>query len=871
MTPQPSIAHFRILSKLGEGGMGEVWRATDTKLGREVAIKILPEAFAADPDRLARFTREAQVLASLNHPNIAAIYGVEDRALIMELVEGEAPAGPLSAEEALPVVQQFIDALEYAHDRGIVHRDLKPANLKLTPDRRLKVLDFGLAKALSPDAAAASDPASSPTLTMRATQLGMIVGTAAYMSPEQARGHAVDKRADIWSFGVVLYELLTGRQLFAGETVSDILAAVLTRDSDLSAVPPRFQRLLRLCLTRDPRQRLRDISGARLLLDEPAPPLSSAPQPAARARPWGLIAAALLALAVAALLAVPKQTPAPALRPLLRFETGDPAANLVAVSPDGSRIVYSRSLGESLMTRRLDEPEAHSLAGTESAFNPEFSPDGQWVTFWAASKLRKIPLAGGPPVVICDAPAVGVGVAWGDDGNIVFSTSVRAPLSRVSASGGKPESVTAFDSARGEITHRRPFLLPGAHILLFTADSHGGNYDDADVIGQNLQTGRRAVLHHGGFGPSYATGPSGEGYLLFFRGNTLFAMPFDPGKLQVREPAIPVLEGVSTSRTGGVTSFALSAAGVAAYRPGNNSDLNTIQWIDASGHTRPLPLPPAIYSNLRVSPDGKRVLYRLAREDGADLWIYETETGNISRLTSSGHVTGAAWAPGGRHILYLDANGSLHWIRSDGSGQPRPIAIGAAINGFTLAGNNLLAEADLPGGRAIAAIALPDPDSDDPHPGTPKMILPVRANEQSPAVSPDGHWLAYRSDESGRAEIYVRPFPSLDGKWQVSQGGGSFPAWSSRGELFFLGGARTLMAVSYSKEQNTFRHAAPRTWYTGNLGFASSGSTYSLTPDGTGIVAQFRTETAEQQNHPSLIVLVNFLDEIERKVRSAGK
>jgi hypothetical protein len=394
MSPQQSIAHYRVTSKLGEGGMGEVWRATDTKLGRDVAIKILPESFATDAERLARFTREAQVLASLNHPNIAAIYGVEDRALVLELVEGEAPAGPLSVEEALPLIHQLIDALEYAHERGIVHRDLKPANLRLTPDRRLKVLDFGLAKALSSDAIAQPDAANSPTLTMRATMAGVIMGTAAYMAPEQARGHAVDKRADIWSFGVVLYELLTGRQLFAGETVSDTLAAVLTRDPDLAGVPPRFHRLLRLCLTRDPRQRLRDISGARLLLDE-------APATSKRSTlPWIVAALAVVAAIGVAVWRAPRATTPSLMR--LSVDLGREAQadqlSVFALSPDGRRIVYTAHTPDGrrvLATRLFAQGNVELLRGTEGAVDPFFSPDGQWVGFFADTKLKKIPMNGG--------------------------------------------------------------------------------------------------------------------------------------------------------------------------------------------------------------------------------------------------------------------------------------------------------------------------------------------------------------------------------------------------------------------------------------------------------------------------------------------
>jgi len=864
MTTDSFIAHYRIASKLGEGGMGAVYRAMDTKLNREVAIKILPDEFANDPDRFARFTREAQVLAALNHPNIAHIYGVEDRALIMELVEGKAPSGPLSTEEALPIVQQLVDGLEYAHDRGIVHRDLKPANLKLTPDGRLKILDFGLAKALASDSAALPDGANSPTMTMRATQLGVVMGTAAYMAPEQARGHAVDKRADIWSFGVVLYELLTGKQLFSGETVSDTLAAVLTRDPDLSDAPPRFRRLLRLCLMRDPRQRLRDISGARLLLDEV--------EPAALKKtllPWGWIATGVLAIVLAGVLAVPRREAAPALRPLLRFEVEESGVGSVALSQDGSRIAYSQN-GGLVMVRRLDETQAHPFPGTEGALAFAFSPDGQWIAVANGANLRRIPVSGGPPVVILES-AAGVGITWGDDSYIAFTPTVRAPIFRVSASGGKAEPATALDSSRSEVTHRTPFALPGGKILLFSAAAHGGNYDDADIVAQNLETGRRSVLYHGGFFPRYTTGPSGQGYVLFARGNTIFAVPFDPAKMQVREPAIPVLDGVATQRGGGLASFALSNAGVAVYRPGVNSDLSTIGWLDASGHIEALPLPPGIYSQVFVSPNGKRILYRVGADDGVDLWIYDTETGNRSRLTSSKQATEALWAPDGRHVLYVDADGSVHWVRSDGSGQARALSLNAYPSGFTPDGRGVLALVVTPT-QGVALIPFSDPASDDPHLGAPQILVPHSGTPTgaAAALSPDGRWLAYGSNESGRQQIYVRPFPSLDRKWQVSQDGGMFPKWSPRGELFFTASNQTIMAVAYSIQQNEFRHSSPRTWYANGLGTASSGS-FSVAPDGSRLIAQFRHQNQEEPKRPPLVFLVNFPDDVERKVKAASK
>jgi serine/threonine-protein kinase len=431
MSLQSSIAHYRITAKIGEGGMGEVWRATDTKLNREVAVKIIPDSFAADPDRLARFTREAQVLAALNHPNIAVIYGVEDRALIMELVEGPTleqriAQGAIPVDEALPIICQLIDALEYAHEKRVTHRDLKPANIKLTPEGRVKVLDFGLAKALSPDAPA-GDPSASPTLTMRATLAGVIMGTPAYMPPEQARGQAVDKRADIWAFGVVVYEMLTGRQLFGGPTVSDTLASVLKEEPRLDRVPARLRRLVRVCLVKDPRQRLRDISGARLLLDETPEPVM-----AGRKTPW-MIATAMLAIVAAIAFWAPWRATRPFDRPLmwLSVDLGPNAVlgqdTTAAISPDGTRLVFSvrgPSGKQQLATRLLDRPQPTLLPGAENGIDPVISPNGRDVAFFAGGSWKKVPLGGGAVVTLCGA-VFGYGAALGDDGSLIVAKEPR--------------------------------------------------------------------------------------------------------------------------------------------------------------------------------------------------------------------------------------------------------------------------------------------------------------------------------------------------------------------------------------------------------------------------------------------------------------
>jgi len=869
LNPQSTIAHYRITAKLGEGGMGAVYRATDTKLSRDVAIKVLPDSFASDPDRLARFTREAHVLASLNHPNIAAIYGVEDRAIVMELVEGRTLTGRVAVDEAIPLIHQLIDALEYAHEKGVIHRDLKPANIKVTPEGRLKVLDFGLAKALSSETPAA-DPTSSSTVTMDATLAGLVMGTASYMSPEQARGLNLDKRTDIWSFGVVFYEMLTGTRLFGGGTNSDSIAAVLRSEPDFAPVPPRFHRLLRLCLTRDPRQRLRDISGARLLLEPPPP------EPAVRRRPWGWIAAGLsgVALGVALAVAITRSShaPAPASRPLLRFDA-DPVADenpSVQVSPDGTRIVFrapSPDGGARLMTRALDQPEAVPIPNTEEAFNPIFSPDGNWLAFASGGKLRKLPLRGGPSIDLCDLSTM-VGGSWGDDGNIVLAPGIRSPLFRVSANGGTPNQITKLDAARNEASHRMPWLLPGGKVVLFTAAPVGGAYDNADIVAQNLETGSRSLLHHGGYQPAYFGGPGGQGYLLFIHQETLYAMPMDRAKLEAREPPVPVLRGISADRTSGRAQWTFAPTGLLVYRQGGSTNLTTLQWIDSAGKARVLSPTPAVYGQPRVSPDGRRVLVWQDNNGNTDLFLYDVASGGVSRLTFTGHNGPPLWAPDGRHILCPAAPDVLFWMRSDGSGQLREIARYRGLpSAFTPDGTHLLFGLNSPNaGWDIMSMPWADPGSDQPKAGPVEPFLSTPANELMPDVSPDGHWIAYTSDESGKREIYVRPFPGSGGKWQVSQGGGAFPSWSPKGgELFYTGPNGAVMTVAYSVNGEAFTHGAPRVWFaqriSGNFGLRN----YSLAPDGRHMAALLTSATSESPR-PHFTFLVNFLDEVSRKV-----
>ena len=877
MSPQQTIAHYRIVSKLGEGGMGAVYRATDTKLNREVAIKVLPDAFATDPDRLARFTREAQVLASLNHPNIAHIYGVEDRALIMELVEGEELKGPLSEAEALPLIQQLIDALEYAHEKGIIHRDLKPANIKVTPEGQLKVLDFGLAKAITGDPATAGDPASSPTLTMSATMAGALMGTAAYMAPEQARGKTADKRADIWAFGAIVYELLTGRRLFDGETISDTLAAVLTRDPDLTDVPPRFRRLLRLCLQRDPRQRLRDIGDARPLLEETPAALAPAMVQPRSKLPW--VAAA--ALGCVALAAVPWALRAPpsASRPLVRLpiDLSDGSPESVAVSPDGRRIAYTtRDLGViRLNIRQLDQDKGVVVPSSQRAAWPFFSPDSQWVAFFSLGRLAKVNVDGGEPTTVTP---VNVGLlqgsgAWGPDGTIVYTVVSGTGLYRVSASGGSPKPLT--DPTRhGQVWHRWPQFLPGGKTVLFTGSTSKTGLAGAEIDALNLATGDWRTVQKNGYFGRYA--PSG--HLFYLRESSLFAVRFDPDRLETSGPPVQVMTEVAGDSTIAQSLFDCSAEGSSGglclvWNGQSASESYNASWIEP-GTEQQIFARAQVYLSPRISPDGRLLAIAIGGAAG-DIHIWDSTRETLTQLTfTRAYNMYPVFTPDGRHLVYSagDNHTDLWWVRTDGGGAPEKLYSSQSLMvpcSFSPDGGRLAFFTVREDTRQdLWTLPIDASDPDHPKAKDPEPFLVSPSGDSSPMFSPDGHWIAYNSDESGSMEVYVRPFPGPGGKWRISSGGGTWASWSRDGKrLYYVNRDDAIYYVDYAVRGETFEAGKPALWSEprARARHTSSFRNWDMAPDGRRAV-MFTEPEGQSPAALKLSVVFNLFDELKRRL-----
>jgi Tol biopolymer transport system component len=809
------LGPYEIRAPLGAGGMGEVYRASDTKLHRDVAIKVLPESFSHDADRMARFEREAHVLASLNHPNIASIYGVEDRALVMELVEGAAPRGPLPLEDALPIIHQLIDALEYAHEKGVVHRDLKPANIKITPEGRVKVLDFGLAKAMSEESAApAGETAASPTLTMRATMAGVILGTAAYMAPEQARGHNVDRRADIWAFGVVVYELLTGKQLFDGPSISDTLAAVLKETPDLERVPHNVRKLLRLCLEKDPRKRLRDIGDARALLEvESEATPAAALQSRTRVLWPALTGVGLLAAAAIGIVHFRENPAAPS---PMRFQVALPEktafAGHVAVSPDGTHIAFlaTSADGRSLIwIRDLDRTDARPLAGTENGAYFFWSSDSRSLAFFDNDKLKRIEARGGPVLTICDA-TLPLDGTWNSDGTIVFGTTNRG-LFRVSVSGGAAEEITKLDGPN-ETNNSHPVFLPGGRNLIYHIESNrlgeGAIYVTAYRAAGKLEKGKRVTLAQ--TGARYVPGPKHIGHLVFIRGEALMAQAFDESRLEAIGDAYPLAEpaGAFLARP----LFGASWNGLIAYWSGG-SVARSLAWFDRAGGRVGQSIEGNFFE-LSLSPDGERAAVG-QRPLSADyeIAVVDLKRGSPMRIASDPRGLGAAvWSPDGTRLAFSTSGfGELRIKLASGAGEEEKIPdlqTGLKVpTDWSRDGKFIVFEHGTAPGSELWVYPIG---------GDRKPYLYLR-HAASGRFSPDGKYVAYYSAEGGRSEVYVQEFPAGGGRWQISTAGGTHPRWKGDGkELYFTDADQNVLAVSVATSPKFQVVSTPRRLFYAN-------------------------------------------------------
>jgi len=800
--------------------MGEVYRARDTKLKRDVALKVLPEAFAGDADRMARFQREAEVLASLNHPNIAHIYGVEERAIVMELVEGESPKGPMPFDDAWKIAMQIADALEYAHEKGVMHRDLKPANVKVTPDgpsgNTVKLLDFGLAKVFRPEPGeeGAASITNSPTLSVGATVAGVILGTAAYMAPEQVKGRRLDKRADIWSWSVVLYELLTGERMFSGEDVADTLAQILTKEPDLERVPARVRRLLRECLQKDPKLRLRDIGDARRLLEEPAP--DRPPATLGSRLVWPVLAAVLAVISIAVGLVTWthfREESAPVAKlffplPKETFEPGRPPS--AAVSPDGRRVAVAGVVdGKSeLWVRDLDNPAPRILAPDGVSGTPFWAPDSRRLGFFAEGKLKKFDVvAGGPAATIADAQATTGGLgpwngSWNKDDVIVFGR-ITSPLFRVSAAGGSPAKLTDLDGTRHETAHFAPWFLPDGYHFLYVALSTDSEKSGVFVADLAFRTRKQLPIE------STRTIYVAPGYLLFVRDGTLMAQRFDTGKLETTAEALPVAEQADSRYAGaGVTIgyFSASQNGILMYTSGRAATRVQLTWFDRTGKTLGTAGAPTELGAFSLSPDETRVAFlRMDPQAGHQfLWTRDLVRGAESRLTTSRIPPlggGPVWSADGTHIFY-GAGDKIVQKAANNTGTEEVVEV-ATKQPMDASRDGHFLFTVTPKTSAIWVLPLLGERRPIPY-------VQTEFQETHPRLSPDGRWLAYQSNESKRNEIYVIGFPQPIEKWPISTDGGQAPVWSRDGrELYYYGGNGKIMAVDI-KPGTRFQFGVPR-------------------------------------------------------------
>ena len=880
------LGPYQVLSALGAGGMGEVYRAKDTKLDREVAIKVLPAALTADAERLARFEREAKLLASLNHSNIAHVYGFEAATLddvsrvhflAMELVEGEdlserLKRGAIPVDEAVEVARQIAEALEEAHEHGIVHRDLKPANVKLTSDGKVKVLDFGLAKAYAGESAGGSSPdiSQSPTLARTGTEAGVILGTAAYMSPEQARGKAVDKRADIWAFGVVLFEMLTGRPLFAGETASDVLAGVLKTEIDLGmlpeSTPAAVRGLLHRCLERNPKNRLHDVADARIELSE-APLVAAASLPAITTppSPWSRVAVGVGLLVVGGLLGVAMQglRGRPVDRTKVRFTVTPPGSGgrvqHLRFSRDGKRLVYKVSSESRLLVHELDAFESRPLAGTEGATTPFLSPDGAWVGFKQAGKIRKVAFDGGDPIDVCDLPQNTPEVAWGSRDVILFSPAwTNVGLWRVSPGGGQPVELTKPDRAKGETGHFWPDFLPDGRAVLFTIFGGKGLVDSKVGI-LDLETRRHEALFEGA-APMYLD----SGHILYYKGGAYRAVQFDAARRRVTGPETTVLPGVRRlDPVGNEENFvSFSSGGALAFVEDDSTllaPLSRLTWVSREGRREDLALEAYHALNvLSLSPDGTRAAVGRFERGQIQVYVYDLERGTGEALTRDGQNWFPTWHPDGRRLAVtsqLKGNFDVHRIAADAVSASEIMLSTDADEGYWRWAPD--------GASGVFTVWAPGSGTDlwraRGDGSEPAPIVASALEEGNPAFSPDGKWLAYLAGGSP----YVAPYPSLEQRVLVAQAAENLRWSRTAKELFYVEAGR-LKALAYEVRAGAFRPVAATTLF--ELGGLTT--TFDVAPDGRRFLFLARPDAAP--DHDVIRVVLNGFEELRGRAPAQG-
>jgi serine/threonine-protein kinase len=907
LTNGTNLGPYEIVAPLGAGGMGVVYRARDTRLERTVAIKILPTHLSSDPTLRQRFEHEAKTISSLNHPHICTLYDVGRQDgidfLVMEYVEGETLAtrlekGPLPLDQVLKYGIQIADALDKAHRKGVVHRDVKPGNIMLTKSGT-KLLDFGLAKAAVP-------LTTGNTLTVAATraapvtQESTIVGTFQYMSPEQVEGKEVDGRSDIFSFGALLYEMVTGRRAFQGKSNLSVASAVLEKDpepiSSVSpATPPALDRAIRRCLAKDPEDRWQTARDLELELKWIAEAGSHAGVPTplvshrkVRERLTQAAAAAFALIAIAFAIGFALRTPKPP-QPLqtvrLSAEIGVDASldtslgTSVLLSPDGTRlalVAIGADEKRRIYVRSLDALQATALSGTEDARDPFFSPDSQWIGFFADGKLKKTSVHGGVAVTLCDAPT-DRGGSWGDDGTIVFTPDIVVPLFKISSTGGTPEPLVTLDKQAGEVSQRWPQVLPGGKAVLFTSGTagvaFGAIFEDADIVVYSMASGQLKTLQHCGFYARYL--PSG--HVVYLHAGTLFAVPFDLQRLEVTGQPTPILEGVAASMGVGGAQFSFSNTGNLIYVADRAGGQNvSIYWMDRAGEFTPLRETPGNYSSPAFSPDGKRLALEINDGKSSEIWVYEWDRDTLTRLTFAGEEnTNPVWTPDGQRIVYSSRGKggpfNLWWIRADGGGNAQRLNENKSPQGagsWRPDGKVLAFSQNNPGPNMdILTLPIEGDEKSGWKPGEPKPFLNSPSAKAEPAFSPDGRWLAYEGSESGSYEVYVRPFPGPGGKWQISTGGGVLPKWSRNArELFYRTYDNKIMVVAYTASADSFRADKPQLWSPGQfteLGLFTYN--FDLHPDGKrfAVLKAPGTEQTAAANKVSFIF--NFFDELRSK------